>query len=76
MNGRLGGKVIKEFPVLRAKIYTPWCLIDVPPAKNVSIQDILIPTTYQRFRSNKHSVFTEEVIKIALSANINKRINY
>ena len=34
----------------------------------------LILTPQQRFRSNKHNVFTEEVNKIALSANNDKRI--
>ena len=34
----------------------------------------LILKPQQRFRSNKHNVFTEEVNKIALSANNDKRI--
>ena len=34
----------------------------------------LVLKSQQRFRSEKHNVFTEEVSKIVLSANDNKRI--
>ena len=34
----------------------------------------LILKTLQKFRSDKHNVFTEEVIKIALRANDDERI--
>ena len=34
----------------------------------------LILKTHQRFRSEKHNVFTEEIIKVALSSNDDKQI--
>ena len=39
-----------------------------------SKNDKLILKSHQRFKSNKHNVFTEEVNKITLSANNDKRI--
>ena len=48
--------------------------IDVDSRKEFIKNNKLILKTQQRFRSEKHNVFTEEINKIALSSNDDKRI--
>ena len=89
----LGGKIMKEFCVLRAKTYT--YLMDddgeMKKAKGVKrcvIKRRLMFENYKdplfnnktimrsqlRFKSDHHSVYTEEVNKIALNSSDNKRM--
>ena len=49
--------------------------IDVDSLKNFIKNDKLILKTQQRFKSERHNVFTEEINKIALSSNDDKRMN-
>ena len=42
--------------------------------KSYRIHNKLILKTQQKFESERHNVFTEEINKIALSSNDNKRI--
>ena len=98
----LGGKIMTEFIVLRAKIYS--YLIDDYDDDDYDKNNIInknakgtkkcvikhrlkfkdyydslfknknILRTQQRFRSDHHNVYTEEVNKIALSSNDDKRL--
>ena len=89
----LGGKIMKEFCALRAKIYT--YLMDddskkkkTKGIKNCVIKRRLIFENYKhslfnnktilklqlRFKCDHHDVYTEEVNKIELSSNDDKRL--
>ena len=89
----LGGKIMKEFVVLRAKAYaylmedgsehkkakgTKKCLIKrelmFENYKDSLLNNKIILKSQQRFKSDHHRVYTEEVNKIALSSNDDKRI--
>ena len=89
----LGGKIMIEFCVLRAKVYayrldddtekkkakgTKICIVKSEITfKNYMdslFNDEVIIKSQQRFRSNHHRVYTEEVNKIALTSNDNKRL--
>ena len=59
MKDELCRKIMKEFVGLRAK----------ETMKN----NKLILKTQQRFKSEKHNIFTEEINKIALSSNEDRR---
>ena len=48
--------------------------MDVDIHKEFIKENKVILKTQQRFRSKKHKVFTEEINKIALSSNDDKRI--
>ena len=48
--------------------------IDVDSPKEFIKNNKLILKTQQRFKSKRHNVFTEEVNKIALSSNDDKRM--
>ena len=89
----LGGKIMTEFCVLRAKAYaykldddtemkkakdTKKCIVKREITfKNYAdplFNDKVIVRSQQRFMSDRHKVYTEEVNKIALSSNDDKRI--
>ena len=70
MKDELGGEIITEFIVLRPKTYS--CLTD--NYKKCFLNDQVILKSQQRFISNKHDVYTEDVNKIALSNDDDKRI--
>ena len=48
--------------------------IDVDSFKEIIKYNKLILKTRQRFKSERHNVFTEEINKIALSSNYDKRM--
>ena len=84
----LGGKTMKEFSMLRAKTYS--YLMDDDSEKKTAkgikkcvikrwFKDSLfnnktVLKSQQRFKSNHHDVYTEEINKIALSSNGDKRL--
>ena len=89
----LGGKIMKEFHALRAKVHTYLMDDDIKnkKAKGVKrcvIRRALMIENYKdsffnnktilksqlRFKSDHHNVYTEEVNKIALNSNDNKRL--
>ena len=89
----LGGKIIKEFVGLRAKIYpfltdddgeekkckgTKMCVIKrelmFKNHKDCLSNGEVILKSQQRFISDHHRVYTEEVNKIALSSNDDKKL--
>ena len=79
MKDELGGKIITEFVTLRPKTYS--FLTDdgkedkkAKGTKNCIIIIIIILNSQQRFISKKHDVYTENINKIALSNNDDKRI--
>ena len=89
----LGGKIVTEFSVLKAKSYpykldddtehkkakgTKKCIIKkelmFENYKDSLFNDKVIIRSQQRFKNYNHKVYTEEVNKIALSSNDDKRI--
>ena len=89
----LGGKIIKEYCVLRAKTYshltgndsevgkgkrTEKCIIKrelmFENYKDCLFNGDVILKSQQRFKSGHHKVYTEEVNKIALSSDHDKRL--
>ena len=93
LKGEVGGKIMKEFCMLRAKTYT--YLIDDDSEKKKAngkkrclIKHRLMFKNYKdslfnhktilksqlRFKSDHHNVYTEEVNKIVLNNNDNKRL--
>ena len=72
MKDELGGKIITEFVTLRPKIIKK--KIKFNDYKKCLFSDELILKLQQRFISKKHDVYTENVNKIALSNNDDKRI--
>ena len=89
MKDELGGKIIAEFVTLRPKTYsyltddkkakgTKKCvikkMIKFNDYKKCLLNDEVILKSRQRFISKKHDVFTENINKIALSNNGDKRI--
>ena len=89
----LGGKIMTEFVVLRAKVYaylddggnkhkkskgTKKCVIKqklmFQNFKNCLFNNKTVYRSQERFKSYNHDVYTEEVNKIALSNNDDKRI--
>ena len=89
----LGGKILTEFCVLRAKaqVYklddgtemkkakgTKKCIVKrelmFENCKDAQFNNEVIIRSQQRFRSFNHKTYTEEVNKIALSSNDDKRI--
>ena len=67
----LGGKSIVEFCALRAKAYAYKLFQNY--VESLFKNEVLL-RSQQRFRSDHHKVYTEEVNKIALSSNDDKRI--
>ena len=88
MKDELGGKIITEFVTLRPKTYlyltddeakgTKKCvikgMIKFNDFKNCLLKVEVILKSQQRFISKKHDVYTENINKIALSNNDDKRI--
>ena len=89
MKDELGGEIITEFIALRPKTYsyltdndkidgTKKCvikkMIKFDDYKKFLLNDKVILKSQQRFIRNKHDVYTEDVIKIALSNDDDKRI--
>ena len=89
MKDELGGKIITEFVTLRPKTYsfltddgkedkkakgTKKCVIKFNDYKKCLLNGEIILKSQQRFISNKHDVCTEDVNKIALSNDDDKRI--
>ena len=90
MKDELGGKIITEFVTLRPKTYsyltddgkedkgTKKCvikrMIKFNDYKNCLLKDKVLLKSQQRFISKKHDVYTEDINKIALSNNDDKRI--
>ena len=86
----LGGKIMKEFCALRAKTYTYLMDDDSEKKKAkgtkkciikhiIKFEDLLfnnntILKSQLRFKSDLHIVYTEEVNKIAISSNDDKRL--
>ena len=93
-NDELGGKIMKEFVVLRAKTYAYLMDNDDNEKKKAKgtkksvikrevmfgnykdslFNDQIILKSQQRFKSDYHEVYTEEVYKIALGSNDDKRL--
>ena len=77
MKDELGGKIITEFVTLRPK-GTKKCVIKkmirFNDYKKCLLSDEVILKSQQRFISKKHDVYTENINKIALSNNYDKRI--
>ena len=93
MKDELGGKIMTKFRALRLKTYsylmdddsgakkakvTKKCVIrKVLQFKDCLLNNEIILKSQQKFKSEKHNVYTEEVNKIALSSNDDKRLqNY
>ena len=93
LKDELGGRIMKEFCVLRAKIYsylmdddnevkkskgTKKCVIKrgimFENDSDCLFNDKIILTSQQRFKSDHRKVHTEEVNKIALNSNDDKRL--
>ena len=84
MKDELGGKIITEFVTVRPKTYltkvkgTKKCIIKkmikFNDYKKCLLNGEIILKSQQRFISNKHDVYTEDVNKIALSNDDDKRI--
>ena len=89
----LGGKIMKEFCVLRAKTYTYLMDDDNEKKKAKGIKKCVTKRTLMfenykdlffnnktilrsqlSFKSNHHNVYTEEVNKVALNSNDDKRL--
>ena len=85
----LGGKIITEFVTLRPKTYSYLTddgkedkklkciikrMIKFNDYKNCLLKDEVILKSQQRFISKKHDVYTENINKIVLSNNDDKRI--
>ena len=90
MKDELGGGIITEFVALRPKTYSYMTneLIEMKKAKGTKksvmpkfedykkclLDDKIILKSQQRFKSESHEVYTEDVNKIALSNDDDKRI--
>ena len=84
MKDELGGKISTEFVTLRPNTYsylpkgTKKCvikkMIKFNDYKKCLLNDEVIFKSQQRFISKKHDVYTENINKIALSSNDDKRI--
>ena len=90
MRDELGGKIITEFVTLRPKTYsydgkedkkakgTKKCvikrMIKFDDYKNCLLKDKVLLKSQQRFISKKHDVYTDDINKIALSNDDDKRI--
>ena len=89
----LGGRIMKEFCVLRAKTYGYLMDDDSEKKKAKGTQKVVIKhliryenyidsmyngtvilRSKQRFKSNRHTLYTEEVNKVTLSCNDDKRL--
>ena len=90
---QLGGKIMKDFCALRAKIYTYLMDDDSENKKAKEIKKCVVKRRVMfgnykdslfnnktimrsqlRFKSDHHNVYTEEVNKIALNSNDDKRL--
>ena len=87
MKDELGGKIMTEFVALRPKTYsyltdddkgTKKCVIKSTlkfnDYENCLFKNEIILKSQQKFKSEAHCVYTEEVSKIALSSNDDKRL--
>ena len=85
----LGGRIMKEFCALRAKTYAylmeddsemkkakgvKRCVVKIRLMKNSLFNNKTIMRSQLRFKSDHHNVYIEEVNKIALNSNDDKRI--
>ena len=73
MKDELGGGIITEFVALRPKTYSYMTdeLIEMKKAKGTKK---CVLKLQQRFKSENHEIYTENINKIALSSNVDKRI--
>ena len=69
MKDELGGKIITEFVTLRPKKCVIKKMIKFNDYKKCLLSDEVILKSQQRFISKKYDVYTENIIKIALSNN-------
>ena len=74
MKDELGGKIIMELVTSRPKTYLYLTDDGKEDKKNCLLKDEVILKSQQRFVSKKHDVCTENINKIALSNNDDKRI--
>ena len=70
MKDELGGKIMTEFVALSPKTYS--YLTD--DYKDCLLNNKIVLKSQQRFKSERHDVYTEEINKIALSSNDDKRL--
>ena len=90
MKDELGGKIMTEFAALRPKTYsylmddgisgkkakgTKKCVIKrILKFKDCLLNNEIVLKSQQRFKSEPHNVYAEEVNKVALSSNDDKRL--
>ena len=80
MKDELGGGIITEFGALRPKTYSYMTdefiemKIKFEDYKKCLFDNELMLKSQQRFKSENHEVYTENINKIALSSNDDKRI--
>ena len=74
MKDELGGKITAEFVTLRPKTYSFLIKKMFNDYKKCLLNGEIILKSQQRFISNKHDVYSENINKIALSNNDDKRI--
>ena len=79
MKDELGEGINAEFVALRPKTYSylkDYCIrmIKFNDYKNCLLKDEVVLKSKQRFRSKGHDVYTENINKIALSSNDDKRL--
>ena len=70
----LDGKIMTEFTALRSKSYTYLMEDGSEHKKAKGIKKCIIKRAYVRFKCDYLNVYTEEVDKIALSSNDDKRL--
>ena len=90
MKDELGGKIMIEFAALRPKTYSylmndggsdkkakrtkKFVRLKFNDYKDCSLNNEIVLKSQQRFKSERHDVYTEEIDKIALSSNYDKRL--
>ena len=67
-------KCLNTSQIVNKKNYLEKKGIDVDSLKEITKNKKVILKTQQRFKSERHNVFTEEINKIALSSNDDKRM--